>query len=150
MQNDKLDKLNAARFGGEMHRRQVRAQYDAKTHPSQRREPPVTRETLIDLKIKQAEMEGQFKNLPGQGQPFDLSAYADTPEHLRTAYHMLKSSGFLPEEVRLKRDMEEIKEHLQQCHDPEEKKRLLHELSEVSQKYHMCMEYNNGFKKRVY
>lgn len=150
MKDDKLDQLNAARFGGELHRRQVKAQYQAKAHPSQRREAPMPRETLIDLKIKQAEMEGQFKNLPGQGKPFDFSQYANTPEHLRAAYHVLKSSGFLPEEVRLKREMEEIKERVQQCHDQQEKRRLLRELSDVSQKYHMCMEYNDSFKKRLY
>ena len=150
MDDDKLDRLKVTRFGGEMHRRQVKAQYDAGTHPSQRRDAPMPRESLIDLKIKQAEMAGQFKNLPGRGRPFDLSQYAGTPEHLRTAYHMLKSSGFLPEEVRLKREMEEIKERLGLCNDKAEYERLRRELSDVSQKFHMCMEYNNSFKKRLY
>ena len=63
---------------------------------------------------------------------------------------MLKSSGFLPEEVRLKREMEEIKERMRQCSDPAEKNRMMRQLSEVSEKYHFCMEYNNSFKKRSY
>ena len=149
MKDDKLDKLNQARHG-DLHREQVAAQYQAQTLPGQWREPPVPRESLIDLKIKQAEKEGQFKGLPGQGQPFDLSQYAKTPEHLRATYHVLKSSGFLPEEVRLKKELEEIKERLRLCFDPEESARWQRQLSEVSQKFHFCLEYNHSLKKRLY
>jgi hypothetical protein len=72
MEDDKLDKLSAVRYGGELQRHQVKAQYQAGAHPNPRREAPVVRESLVDLKVKQAEREGLFKNLPGMGEPFDL------------------------------------------------------------------------------
>jgi len=150
MKDDPLDKLNSARYGGELHRQQVSAQYQAQTPSHPRREAPLARESLIDLKIKQAEAEGQFKNLPGQGEPFDLNQYAGTPEHLRAAYHLLKSGGFLPEEVRLKREMEDIKQRLRHCSDDHEKAALQREFCEASQKFHFCMEYNHSLKRGLY
>ena len=57
-------------------------------------------EDPVEVKIKAAMAEGDFDNLPGKGKPLDLKAYIETPEHLRTAYHILKNSGYLPEEVR--------------------------------------------------
>ena len=64
------------------------------------------RETLADIKIKKAMAEGEFDNLPGKGKPLNLQNYCDIPEHLRIAYQMLKNSGYLPEEVRLKKELE--------------------------------------------
>ncbi len=40
-----------------------------------------------------------FDDLPGAGQPLDLTDDALVPEELRVAYRILKNAGFVPPEV---------------------------------------------------
>jgi hypothetical protein len=63
---------------------------------------------------------------------------------------MIKNSGFVPEEVRLEKEMEELKEKIKCCLLEDEKKKLMGRLAEVSRQYNFCMEYNKGFKKTFY
>ena len=104
-------------------------------------------EDPVEVKIKAAMAEGQFDNLPGKGKPLDLKRYIETPEHLRTAYHILKNAGFVPEEVRLKKEMELIKEKLKDCKSEAEKEKLNKELADISQQFNFYMEYNRQYKK---
>ncbi|CAB1075361.1 hypothetical protein D1AOALGA4SA_3181 [Olavius algarvensis Delta 1 endosymbiont] len=103
-------------------------------------------EDLVEDKIRKAMAEGEFDNLPGKGKPLDLSKDRLVPEHLRTAYHVLKNAGFVPEEIRLKKEMELIKEKIAKSDSAGEKDRLLKELADISQQYHFYMEYNKQFK----
>lgn len=112
-------------------------------------EVSIPRENLIDIKIKKAMSEGEFDNLPGKGKPIDFTGYSALPEHLRIAYQMIKNSGFVPEEVRLKKEMELLKEKIRNCTSADEKPELIKQLTEISRQYHFCMEYNKGFKKIV-
>jgi hypothetical protein len=111
-------------------------------------EPPAEPfEDPVEAKIKAAMAEGQFDNLAGKGKPLDLKGYMETPEHLRTAYHILKNAGFVPEEVRLKKEMEVIKEKIKLCKSEAEKEKLNKELTDISQQFNFYMEYNRQFKK---
>jgi hypothetical protein len=56
--------------------------------------------------------ENPNERLPGAGQPLDLDEYFRWPEELRLAYSLLKSSGHLPEEVELLREIGELKQRL--------------------------------------
>jgi len=103
-------------------------------------------EDLVENKIQKAMAEGEFDNLEGKGKPLDLKQYREVPEHLRPAYHILKNAGFVPEEVRLKKEMEIIKEKIANSDSAEEKDRLLKQLADISQQYHFYMEYNKQFK----
>jgi len=109
-------------------------------------EPIESFEDLVEDKIKKAMAAGEFDNLQGKGKPLDLSFYRQVPEHLRPAYHILKNAGFVPEEIRLKKEMELIKEKIAKSDSTEDKDRLRKELSEISQQYHFYMEYNKQFK----
>ncbi len=104
-------------------------------------------EDPVEAKIQQAMAEGAFDNLPGKGKPLNIGKYMAVPEHLRTAYHVLRNAGYLPEEVRLKRELEELKDKIKQCRSPKEKKKLVKELAEISQQYYFYMDYNKQFKK---
>ena len=104
-------------------------------------------EDPVETKIKAAMADGEFDNLPGKGKPLNLKGYMETPEHLRTAYHILKNSGYLPEEVRLKKEMELIKEKIKSCELQEEKDKLRIELAEITQQFNFYMEYNKQFRK---
>jgi hypothetical protein len=111
-------------------------------------EPPAEPfEDPVEAKIKAAMAEGQFDNLAGKGKPLDLKGYMETPEHLRAAYHILKNAGFVPEEVRLKKEMEVIKEKIKRCKSEAQKEKLNKELTDISQQFNFYIEYNRQFKK---
>lgn len=97
-------------------------------------------EKFIEEQIKKAMAEGEFDNLPGRGQPVDLSAYFQTPEDLRMAYSMLKGSNFVPEEVQLLKDIEALKEKLAACQDEEQRRQLRNAINEKSLSYRMLVE----------
>ena len=67
-------------------------------------------EKFIDDQIRKAIAEGEFVNLPGRGKPVDLRPYFETPEDLRMCYSILKQGNFVPEEVALLREIEELKD----------------------------------------
>jgi hypothetical protein len=90
--------------------------------------------------------EGAFDNLKGKGKPLNLDKYQAIPEHLRTAYHVIRNAGYIPEEVRLKKEMETLKAKIKQCPSKPEKDRLMKELADVSQQYYFYMEYNKQLK----
>ncbi|MBT8330996.1 MAG: DUF1992 domain-containing protein, partial [Deltaproteobacteria bacterium] len=85
-------------------------------------------------------------NLEGKGKPLDLDRYQKIPEHLRTAYHVIRNAGYIPEEVRLKNEMETLKAEIKRCPSKSEKDKLMKELADVSQQYYFYMEYNKQLK----
>jgi hypothetical protein len=54
---------------------------------------------IAERKIAEAMARGDFDDLPGAGQPLDLTDDALIPEDLRMAYRLLKNAGFVPPEV---------------------------------------------------
>jgi hypothetical protein len=75
----------------------------------------------VEEQIQKAMREGEFDDLPGKGQPLDLSAYFSTPEHLRMAHSVLKGGRFVPEEVQLFRDIDELRARLAAAADDGER-----------------------------
>lgn len=76
---------------------------------------PLTRhnyQSLIDQRIAQAQEDGLFDNLPGQGKPLKLDDDALVPEEERLAYRMLKSNGFAPPWIEARREIEEQRAQL--------------------------------------
>ncbi|WDP92421.1 MAG: DUF1992 domain-containing protein [Desulfobacter sp.] len=59
-------------------------------------------EAIVEERIKQAQKEGRFDNLKGQGRPLKFDD-ANVPEELRMAHKILKNAGFLPPEIELKK-----------------------------------------------
>lgn len=50
---------------------------------------------IAEERIRAAQREGAFDNLPGKGQPLDLEEDAHVPEELRMAWKILKNGGYL-------------------------------------------------------
>ena len=96
---------------------------------------------LVEEKIREAMTNGEFDNLPGKGKPIDLSAYFATPEDVRIAYSILKSSGFVPEEAQLLKDVESLKDALKNCPDEGEKTRIKKLIDEKMLKLNMMVEH---------
>ena len=63
---------------------------------------------LAEQHILKAQDEGEFNNLPGEGQPLKLEDNVLVPAELRSAYRLLKNSGCLPQEVHLRREIEDV------------------------------------------
>jgi hypothetical protein len=67
-------------------------------------------ERIAEALIKAAMERGEFDNLPGKGQPIDLSEYFETPEDVRLAQSILKNAGMTSREVELLREIAELKQ----------------------------------------
>ncbi len=52
--------------------------------------------SVIEKKIQQAQEEGKFDNLPGEGKPLNLTENPHEDPAMRTANHLLSNSGFAP------------------------------------------------------
>ena len=145
MKDKEKYKQNRSKLDKPLSKESAKAKYESLSD-DEAAESSEQQEDLVEARIKQAMAEGEFDNLPGKGKPIDLSKYYGVPEHLRIAYHMIKDSGYIPEEVRLKKEMETLKEKIKQCRSEKEKHRLMKELTEASQQFHFHMEYNKKVK----
>ncbi len=54
-------------------------------------------ETGVDIAIRKAMEAGEFDNLPGQGQPLDLSVDPNVPADMQLAYKIMKQNGIAPD-----------------------------------------------------
>lgn len=62
-------------------------------------------EALVEERIKQAQKEGQFENLPGTHKPLKFEDL-NVPEEFRMAHKILKNAGFLPPEIELRKKID--------------------------------------------
>ncbi len=145
MKNKREDKLKESKFDKPLSKESAKAKYEKLTDEKEK-ESPESFENSVEIKIRKAMAEGEFDNLPGKGKPIDLSKYYGVPEHLRIAYQMMKDSGYIPEEVRLKKEMETLKEKIKQCKSEKKERELMKELTEISQQFNFHMEYNKKIK----
>ena len=65
-------------------------------------------EDLVERRIRGAMDDGAFDDLPGNGRPLDLDDDRLVPAEMRLAYRVLKNSGFLPEEVALRKEIADV------------------------------------------
>ncbi|HEY1079313.1 MAG TPA: DnaJ family domain-containing protein, partial [Bdellovibrio sp.] len=66
----------------------------------------------IEQKIQEAMAKGEFDNLPGAGKPMDLEDDAHVPQELRMSFRVLKNAGFLPPELVLHQEVQELRDKL--------------------------------------
>ena len=86
-------------------------------------------EALVELRIKQAQENGQFDSLEGRGKPFKLEEQ-HVPEELRLAYKVLKNAGFLPPEIELKKKITQIEQLLENTgYDSKERSKIQKKLN---------------------
>ncbi|HKP13694.1 MAG TPA: DUF1992 domain-containing protein [Blastocatellia bacterium] len=103
---------------------------------------------LVEEKIREAMRAGEFDNLAGRGKPIDLKPYFDTPEDLRLAYSVLKSSGFVPEEAQLMKEIESLKQALSRSRSDEARERLKKSVEEKSLKLNLMLEQRKARASR--
>jgi len=78
-------------------------------------------ERLAEQKIQEAQSRGEFDNFSGAGTPLpEEDGIVGVAPSLRMAYRILKNAGYVPEEVRLRREISEVRQLLQQGFNDEQ------------------------------
>lgn len=86
-------------------------------------------EKIIESRIKKAQDEGAFDNLPGKGRPLQLEDDSHIPEDLRMAYKVLKNADCLPPEVQLRKEIRATEDLLAGMKDTVKKYRIIKKLN---------------------
>ncbi len=102
-------------------------------------------EKLIESRIKKAQQEGAFENLPGTGQPLPLEDDRHIPEDLRMAYKVLKNADCLPPEVQLRKEIRTTEDLLAGMTDTVQKYRTLKKLNFLILKLNALRDGNAAF-----
>ena len=102
-------------------------------------------EKIIESRIKKAQDQGAFKNLPGRGKPLNLEDDRHIPEDLRMAHKVLKNADCLPPEVQLRKEIRTTEELLAGMTDTSQKYRTIKKLNYLILKLNTCRDHNATF-----
>ena len=67
---------------------------------------------LAERKIALAFERGEFTDLPGRGERLDLEDDRHIPKELRVSYRILKNAGYIPAEIQLRQEIENVEQLL--------------------------------------
>ena len=106
---------------------------------------------IVERKINEAQKEGAFDNLPGQGEPLKLEDDSHLPEDLRLAHKILKNADCLPPEIELKKEIRQMEDMLEKIPDEREKYRHIKKINYKIMKLNM-MGHTSPFleEKQIY
>lgn len=102
-------------------------------------------EKIIESRIKKAQDDGAFEDLPGRGRPLNLQDDRHIPEDLRLAYKVLKNADCLPPEVQLRKEIQTTEDLLQGMTDTGKKHRTLKKLNYMIMKLNAMRGSNANF-----
>jgi len=90
--------------------------------------------TLVEQRIADAMIRGEFDSLPGSGKPLapDDNQLVD-PEY-RLAYRILKNAGYVPAELECRREMADLGTLIATTDDPETRRAAARRLTALSLK----------------
>lgn len=97
---------------------------------------------IVEEKIRKAQKEGAFDDLPGLGKPLPPDELRNIPEDLRMAYRMMKNAGFSPDEIDIRKELLTIEDLIRKSEDEMEKEGLRKELNA------RLLEYNRLLSKK--
>lgn len=84
---------------------------------------------IAEEQIKQAQRRGELDNLEGAGKPL---AVRDTGNGLQSiGYKIMAGAGAVPEEVKLRKEVEAQRAVLQALTDPQERKAAMAKLADI-------------------
>lgn len=78
----------------------------------------------MEERIREAQREGAFDNLPGQGKSLQLEDQSLIPKDLRMSYHILKNAHVLPPEAELRKEIQTLQDLLKYVEDESERKTM--------------------------
>lgn len=83
---------------------------------------------VVEERIREAQKNGAFDNLLGQGKPLQLEDQSLVPEDLRMAYHILKNAHVLPPEAEVQKEIHTLQDLLKYVEEEGERRALLKEI----------------------
>ncbi len=86
---------------------------------------------LAERRIAQAQEEGAFDKLPGQGKPLQLEDDSSVAPDLRIAFKILKNAGYVPPEIADRKEIDSLLDILSHCEDEAEKLRQMQKLDVI-------------------
>jgi hypothetical protein len=86
-------------------------------------------DAIVEERIRAAQQEGAFDNLPGKGKPLNLEDDSAVPEDLRLTYKVLKNSNCLPIEMELRKEYFNLRKLLNAAIDEPTRRELRRELN---------------------
>lgn len=86
-------------------------------------------EKIVEDRIKKAQKDGEFNNLPGAGKPISFDSESNVPDDLKLVFKILKNAGFVPTEIQLKKEIEKTEDLLDQTSDTAQKYKILKKLN---------------------
>jgi hypothetical protein len=104
------------------------------------KEHAMSLDRLVEEIIREAVARGEFDNLPGRGKPLKLDDYFALPEDERAAFKLLKDAGFVPEEVQLLKDINELKKALAATTEDADRARLKKAVDEKTLAFNLVMD----------
>jgi hypothetical protein len=86
-------------------------------------------ERIAEERIRAAQEEGVFDNLPGRGKPLQLDDDSAVPEDLRLTFKILKNAGYLPIEMEIRKEIYSLHQLINAAVDETTRRELRRELS---------------------
>lgn len=79
---------------------------------------------IAEARIRDAMTRGEFDDLPGKGLPLELEDLSRVPDELRAGYILLRSQGYAPEQLELRKECLRLHDLLAACRDGTASERL--------------------------
>ncbi|MBB6673366.1 DnaJ family domain-containing protein [Cohnella nanjingensis] len=96
--------------------------------------------SIAEQRIREAERQGAFEQLPGKGKPLPPDELDAVPEELRLGYKLLKNAGALPPEMELRKEMVTLEDLIRCCSDEQDRGRMRAALTAKRLRYRLLME----------
>lgn len=103
---------------------------------------------IAEQRILQAQREGVFDNLQGEGKPLPPDRFASLPTEVRIAARVLANSGYAPVEVDLLRVLNEARQRLRDARTSEERTLRLREYCDAELNYNLAMDRQRRMSSR--
>jgi hypothetical protein len=87
-------------------------------------------QSIVEERIRKAQEEGLFDNLPGKGKPLRLDDDSRIAPHLRASYRILRNAGILPPEMQLRKEISDLRQLLSEVQCETDAKVLVREINE--------------------
>jgi hypothetical protein len=83
---------------------------------------------VVEERIREAQKDGAFDNLPSKGKPLQLEDQSMIPADLRMSYHILRNAHVLPPEAEIQKEIHTLQDLLKYVEEDGERKALMKQI----------------------
>jgi hypothetical protein len=95
---------------------------------------------FAEEKIKEAMATGEMEPKTGKGKPLEMDEYFAPRDEDRMAYHVLRSSGHVPQEVYLMSELTQLRASLKTETNAERRRELTSRLIQVETEWNLSLQ----------